>query len=284
MGRYRRVLVAFDGSDSSRNALTQAIGLAVREKAWVKVVAVVPPYEGDLDLTGVKDVDEALRGPAKKLLAEAVNIASAQGVSVITNIEEGEAYERIVDVADAENCDIIVMGRRGHHRIERALVGSVTARVIGHTHRDVLVVPRDTAVRFDKVLLAVDGSKFSEPAVDHAIALAAETGAALSAVSVAVVNDEFYAEAPDVADGLVKKARAVVDAVREKAGAKGVKVETSVREGEAYEEIVDTATKSGAGLIIMGSHGRTGLKRLLMGSVTEKVIGHAPCPVLVARS
>ena len=69
MGRYRRILVAFDGSDSSKNALMQAIRLAETEKSWIKLVAVVPSYEGDLDLTGVRNIDDALKGPARSYLA-----------------------------------------------------------------------------------------------------------------------------------------------------------------------------------------------------------------------
>ena len=75
----------------------------------------------------------------------------------------------------------------------------------------------------------------------------------------------------------------ISDDVKNKAASEGVKAEGIVQEGEAYKNIIDIAGKKKAGAIIMGSHGRTGLKRLLMGSVTERVIGHAPCPVLVVK-
>jgi nucleotide-binding universal stress UspA family protein len=284
MPKYKKILVAFDGSDSSRNALRQAINLARTEKCWVKVVSVVPSYEGDIELTGVKDIESAIKGPAEKLLAEAREIASAEGVSVITNIEQGEAYERIVDVAESENCDLIVMGRKGHSRIEKALVGCVTERVIGHTHKDVLVVPKGSAVGMDNILLATDGSSYSESASTRAIDLARSYGATLGGVSVVDVTDEFQAEAPAIVEQLIKNAKAALGALSRKAESAGVKAETFVREGEAYDVITGLAASIGAHLIVMGSHGRKGLSRLLMGSVTQKVIGFASCPVLVVRS
>ena len=90
-------------------------------------------YEGDLELVGVSDIRGILEGPAENLLAEAKNIADAEGATIITNIEHGVTYERIVDVADAENCNLIIMGRRGLQRIEKMLMGGVTSRVIGYT-------------------------------------------------------------------------------------------------------------------------------------------------------
>ena len=94
---------------------------------------------------------------------------------------------------------------------------------------------------------------------------------------------EFYGEAPQVVEDLVHKARGYVEEVKKQAEASAVKAETFVREGEAYQAIIELAKARDVNIIVMGSHGRTGLKRLLMGSVAEKVIGYAPCPVLVTR-
>ncbi len=284
MGRYKKILVAYDGSNSSVNALRQAIRLARTEKSWVKVVSVVPSYRGELELTGVQDLEAAIRGPAERLLAGARRIAGEEGGAIITNIEEGEAYERIVDVADSEHCDLIVMGRRGHSRIERALIGCVTARVIGHTHRDVLVVPRDASLNFDSILLATDGSEFSRPASGRAIDFARSYGAALDAVAVVDVTNEFHAYAPAAVEAFIRKFKQVLAELKSKAEAVGLRVKTFIREGEAFEAITDLARQENAGLIVMGSHGRKGLSRILMGSVTEKVIGLTKCPVLVVRS
>jgi len=284
MGRYRKILVAIDGSESSRNALVQAFRLAVDEKCWITVTSVIPPYTGDLDLTGVTDVRTSLARPCEEALREAQKLAEQERVLVKTVCEEGETWERIVDLADAENADIIVMGRRGLRKMARTLVGSVTARVIGHTQRDVLVVPKDALVGWKKVVVGTDGSKFSKVAVDKAISFAQSYGGELLVISVVDVPVELYAEAPKAVEDMVRKAKGYTAAVKSQAEAAGIKVETYVGEAEADEAILKLARDEAADMIVVGSHGRTGLRRLLMGSVTEKVIGNAPCPVLVARS
>ena len=98
------------------------------------------------------------------------------------------------------------------------------------------------------------------------------------------VPTEFYAEAPQAVDDLVRKAKGFVADVKKQAEAAGVKAETFVGEAEADEAITNLAKEQNADMIVIGSHGRTGLRRLLMGSVAEKVIGFAPCPVLVVKA
>ena len=285
MGKYKKILVAVDGSESGRNALLQAFRLAVDEKCWITVTSVVPPFTGDLDLTGVKgDVRASLAKPYEEALHEAEKLAQVERILIKTVCEEGETYERIVDLADGSNADVIVMGRRGLKKVDRALVGSVTARVIGHTQRDVLVVPAGAALGWKKVLVATDGSKFSALVVAKAIDFAAAYGGSLVVISVVDVPTEFYAEAPQAVDDMIRKAREYTAAVKKQAGAAGVAAETFIGEAEAFEAIIKLAKEEGVNMIVVGSHGRTGLRRLLMGSVTEKVIGHASCPVLVARS
>lgn len=283
MAKYRKILVAYDGSESARNALTQACRIAREDKSWIKVLAVLPAYEGDLELFGVSNIKDTIQGPGEKLLAEAQGIADAEDVHILKNLEQGEPYDRIVQVAGEENCDLIVMGRRGRSHIERELIGGVTARVIGHTGKDVLVIPDSAAVSWDRILLASDGSPYSESAEQTALALAKERNSSLNAVSVVYTNDEFYALAPSAVQGLIEQADQRLAEIVRHGEAAGVTVNTFVKEGEPYEAITSLAAELGASLIVMGSHGRKGFTRLLMGVVTEHVVGIAHCPVLVSH-
>lgn len=284
MGRYRKILTAIDGSLTSLHALEESFKLAQNEGSWITVVSVIPPYTGDLDLVAVGNIMASMRKPCEEALKKAQELADKHKVIIKTVCEEGEPYERIIDLAQAENCDLIVMGRRGLKRIERVLVGSVTARVIGYSPIDVLVIPRDTTVGFKRVLIATDGSRFSNAAEKKAIDFAKSYGGELKVISVVDVPSELYAESPRTVDDLINKAKGYGDTVKRNAESLGIRTEAIVKEGEAYRVITDTAKDIGADLIIMGSHGRTGLKRLLMGSVTEKVIGHTLCPVLVVKA
>ncbi|OGQ87661.1 MAG: hypothetical protein A2512_13155 [Deltaproteobacteria bacterium RIFOXYD12_FULL_56_24] len=283
MAKYRKILVAYDGSPSAQNALSLASQLAREDKSWIKVLAVVPPYQGDLELIGVSEIKEAITGPGQELLAEARQLADREGVHILTNLEQGEPYEQIVHVAEEENCDLIIMGRRGKGKVERALIGSVTARVIGHTAKDVLVIPENGKLSWENILLATDGSPCCDNALARALEIAQERKAKLNAVSVVYTNDEFYAVGQAVMKELYQEADKVLDKVRKWAGDLGVQAELFVRDGEPHQAITDLAAEISASLIVMGSHGRKGLTRLLMGSVTERVIGYADCPVLVCH-
>jgi len=283
MGKYRKILVAIDGSESGKNVLRQAFKLADTEKSWLAVVSVAPSYAGDLSLVGVRNIEEVISGPYKKFLAEAKEMAEADGRFIRTACEQGEPYERIVDLAEAENCDLIMMGRKGATRLEKMLMGSVTARVIGYSQRDVLVVPQDESIGWNKILAPTDGSRFSEKAVERAIDFAKSYGGVLELVSVAPLTEELYAQAPNVAEDLIKKARTFAEEAKAKAEAGGIVAKTYVAEGDPYEVITKLAGEHHSDVVIMGSHGKTGLKRLLMGSVAGKTIGHSPCPVLVVK-
>ncbi len=283
MGKYKKILVAYDGSSSGTNALLQSFKLAAEEKSWITVATVVPAYEGDINLIAVRDIHQALRRPGEEILSRANVLAKKEGALIKTVLEEGEAYDRIVDLAEAENCGVIVMGRRGSSSKEKSHIGSVTARVIGLSQRDVLVVPEGTNIGWKKILIATDGSRYSELATERAIDFAKSYGGSLTVVSIVDVPAEFYAEAPAAVDKLIENAKGFAAAAREKAEANNVAASSFVGEGDAFEIITKLADKEAIDVIIMGSHGKTGLKRLLMGSVAEKAIGHAPCPVLVAK-
>ncbi len=284
MGRYRKILVAVDGSDSSKNAFRQACKIARDDKSWITVITTIPFYQDLFQLPSIQEkVSKTLRAEGERVISEIKKIADEEDAFIKPRLEEGSPSDTIVDVADEGNFDLIVMGRHGKSRLERALVGSVTARVIGHSQRDVLVVPTGAFVGWENILFPTDGSKYSGYAADKAIDLAKSYSGTLKAISVVDVPAEFYADAPKVAEDLVKKAKGFVEDVKKKAEASNVSAKTYVREGDAYHVITDFAKEEKANIIVMGSHGRTGVRRLLMGSVAEKVIGYAPCPVLIVK-
>lgn len=140
-----------------------------------------------------------------------------------------------------------------------------------------------------KILLATDGSTFSAPPARAAASRPWPPG---SVVRILTVVDVPVPLVPEAAVGatlteaqatLRNKGEAVVRSVREAVATAGIPVETCVREGRAGPEVVDEARQWGADLVLMGSHGRTGLKRVLLGSVAEYVVSHAPCSVEVVR-
>jgi len=147
---------------------------------------------------------------------------------------------------------------------------------------DVLICP---IKKSGKILVATDGSDFSKAAVYQAINLAKVCSSKIYAVGVVEANPEFESLAPGLVEKMEDETRKHLEAVKAQVTKEGLECETIVHQGEEpYEFIVEEAKKLGTDIIVMGSHGRTGIKRLLMGSVTSRVIGHAPCAVLVVKS
>ncbi len=135
---------------------------------------------------------------------------------------------------------------------------------------------------FKKILLATDGSDSVKVAIKEAINISKICSSKLYILSVVEVNPEYEALAPGVVEKAEAETRGHLEAVRKKAEKEGISCEIIAHQGEEpYRFIVDEAKKKKAEMIVMGSHGRTGIKRLMMGSVTSRVIGHAPCKVLV---
>ncbi|MFH1021225.1 MAG: universal stress protein [Pseudomonadota bacterium] len=137
---------------------------------------------------------------------------------------------------------------------------------------------------YKKIMVGYDGTKFSDCALKEAITLAKDSGAKLLLVSAPEIDVELQAMSPEANALMEKKARTDLDLAAAKVKKAGLTCETKiVITTSAQEALVETAKKSKANLIVLGTHGRTGLMRLLMGSTTARVIGHAHCSVLVVR-
>jgi nucleotide-binding universal stress UspA family protein len=136
--------------------------------------------------------------------------------------------------------------------------------------------------RGERILVAVDGSLNSQFAVDQAISLGDQCNSTLYAINVVDLYPEQMAVAPALVEKMSEEAKQILDAAKEKVEKADLPCETIIRMGGKPEEfIIQEAKERDIDLIVMGTHGRSGLKGFLIGSVAQKVIGHAPCPVLV---
>jgi nucleotide-binding universal stress UspA family protein len=277
---FPKILVCTDGSPDSEGAITAALQMAKTTGSTIFLLEVLlflagyelqspdtlaPPLV-NLELMQVQETAARERLETRK--AE----AAEEGVTLEPRVlTASSAYEGILETAGEIQPDLIIMGRHGYTGLTRLLMGSVTARVIGHRPCHVLVVPQGVRLSFERLLIASDGSPYSEAAWNEALTLARTMGSTLIGVAVATSDRDIPA-----VTGVVRELEAA-------AAAQGVTLETMIPMGRPEEGIVKAAEFKQVSLIIVGSHGRTGLKRLLMGSVAERVIGHAKCPVLVVK-
>jgi nucleotide-binding universal stress UspA family protein len=127
MKGFRKVLIALNGN---KNVLDTGLQLAKDEKTWVIVVKVIPPFEGDLNLTGIKNIEDALDSGVGKVISQVEADAKAQGALIKTRVQQGNVPDAIVEVADEERCDLIIMGAPkknwfrkvfGDHAVEKVI-------------------------------------------------------------------------------------------------------------------------------------------------------------------
>ena len=267
----RRILLATDGSLYSEGAIREAIRFAAKCSSKLYVLTALEPNpEYETIGSGAYEREEA---EAIEHLASVKTRAEQKAVQCETIFHSDiEPHEAIVIEATEKHADMIVIGRRGRRGLMKVLMGEVAAKVIADAPCKVLVVPRAARIDFRNILAATDGSAHSNAAVSEAIGIAHCSGSNLIALS--AMRDTGESE----------EANAHVKRVAELGMQEGMAVEGLTPMGRSHESIVETAAGRGVDLIVMGAYGKTGVRKLLMGSSTEKVIGKAGCAVLVVKA
>lgn len=269
-GQMQRLLLVVEGSEYSEGAIAEAIRLAKRCSAKLHVMTVLP-VGIEHEALGQAVLEQEKR-EATARLTEVQARAAAAGLECEILLGHGEdPFREIVDEADHSQMDLILMGRRDKRDLTRTLLGSTAAKVIGHATCNVLVVPRGGSFYGKGILLAVDGSRLADAAAATVAGLVSRCRSKVTVISAAI--DARLSE----------DARTVVNRAKAWLAEAGVAALAEVRVGAPDAVIAAAAQERGADLIVVGSHGLSGLERLLLGSVSERVIGRAECPVLVVR-
>ncbi|MCL5023333.1 MAG: universal stress protein [Nitrospirae bacterium] len=287
--RLEKLLLTTDGSEFSEGAVREAINLARTCSSRLLALSIVetnPEYETMAPLLVEKEIEKA-----RKHLETVKERAAKENVACEIIIRQGEeSFRFVVDEAEKNGTEMIIMGRRGRTGLSRLMMGSVTAKVIGHAPCNVLVVPRAANMQLGRILAATDGSRYGEAASMEAMGVAKRSGATLTVLSVVPSEtiSAFDIVHSEMQKGLIaekerKAAECAIKNVKEVAEKEGLNIEGLILEGRPYEAVVNSATEKKADLIVVGSHGRTGLEKLLMGSVTERIIVLSPCAVLVVK-
>ncbi|MEO5376175.1 MAG: universal stress protein [Magnetococcus sp. DMHC-6] len=272
-GRFEKILVASDKSEYTESAEQLAIDLAKITGAHLTIMNMVlsnPEYDVlAADLLAKKEQETS------DFLLNFKNKAEKQGVVCEPLLMRGlYPHDEILEAAEKINADLIIMGRRGHRGLARLMVGDATARVVAEARCQVLVVPRHTNLWKKRILLATDGSRFSDAAAVTACILAKLTEVPLIVMN-ACVNTSY--------ENLCIESERIIARVVQHANAQGVTTEASIIEGQPVQAILDAIQRQNVDLLIGGSHGKTGMKKVFLGSVMERVIGKATCPVLTVK-
>ena len=294
-----KILIATDGSASSQMALDLAHSIDWPAGSVIRVVSVIEPSEillsGAWTPTLAQDVehqvDDLLTG-ARATTEQAARQLARSGLTIEHEVIEGRPASCVVEDAALFGADLIVIGSRGHGTIGSMLLGSVSAEVVDHAPCPVLVA---RATRLTRLVFGADGSEYALAAEEWLERWPIFGQTAIEVTSVAPVGASWSrglalsAYAPSAAAyedsdrAQIADHQHVADASADHLRAAGLRASGRVAEGDAAHELIRVAADDAADAIVIGTHGRTGLARLLMGSVARNVMLHAHCSVLIVR-
>jgi nucleotide-binding universal stress UspA family protein len=281
-----RILLTTDGSKDSELAATTAVGLANGTGSELHLVHVGPVVPVHFEPS---DVEPArLQEEARRVLDEQTGkVESLGGTVAQSHLRMGGAAEEVISLSEELGAGLIVSGSRGRSRIKRLLVGSVSDSVVRHAHCPVMVVRGKPAVFPARILVATDGSEEAAMAMRGAGDLAARTGSQLALMHVGVIVPVYHPERHDYParyERVRKEAQQLLDEqVLKIEGSGGVVERAVLAMGRADEEIIAAVEEMDADLVVIGSRGLGGVRRAVMGSVSDSVVRHAHCPVMVVR-
>jgi nucleotide-binding universal stress UspA family protein len=302
---FKHLLIPIDSQPLSQHAAKIGLEIARQLTARVTMVHVLeihPMFALQTEFAASGAVLKA----AEKLLAPWVPLAQQHGVQLETKIledESGNVAAMITEAAEDLDCDLILMGTQGREGFDRLLVGSISERVARTANKPVMLLRGTaqtvTANPIASLLVPLDGSLESQVALKTAAELAAQLGTGLHALYVVpdmplpmgdglgfgslTYQPEPWLEAlNNQGRAIIAQAKQVLEPMLE-----SDKLEVSMvqQNGERIAQVIlKVAKEHASSLIVLGTHGRSGIDRLLLGSVAEGVMHHANVPVLLVRS
>jgi nucleotide-binding universal stress UspA family protein len=290
---YNRILVPLDGSKVAEQALPYARYLAGKLKIRVDLLRSV-------DLVGITssiktekalDLDAFISDSVRRSETYLESISKTfPGVAVGRTVSKGKPEEVVIEKASGDGETLIAMATHGRSGINRWLLGSVAEKVLRGTTNPLLLVRATEHGKSDgentikRVIVPLDGSTLAEKVLPHVIALAKEMACKtvlLRAYNLSEVMSTFEGYTPDW-NALEREAMSYLDGKVQELKSQGLgEVSSRALTKKPAQEIIDVATEEPNSLIAMCTHGRSGVKRWVLGSVTEKVVRHSNSPVLV---
>ncbi|MEK7443028.1 MAG: universal stress protein [Chloroflexota bacterium] len=294
---FRKILIPLDGSELAEQAMPAAMALARQSHGEILLLrvpvfetAVMPAFGGYGVLYPEQSLEHS-RAEAREYLKSTQKNIAAPDVTCRALIVDGDVASAIVDVAKEENVDVIVMSTHGYSGMTRWVMGSVTERVLGDASCPVYVVRAPELPRH--VMITLDGSEFAERALEPGLEAAAMFGAtvtlmgAVRQVNVSLLKEMETIErgmAQRLHDDMIKDVEEYLWRVAKRYHRDDVALMTATTIEPAATSILEYAETHDVDLLVMATHGRSGLLRWVYGSVTEKVLRGAKRSMLIVRA
>jgi len=288
-----RILLAIDGSKDSRAAAAYLKLLPLPPSTAIRIITVAQLPVFAVDVASMPQLKGAVIDRAREVVDEVRIGLAERGFAIETDVAVGDPRVEIVRQADEWKAELVVVGARGLGMVKRLLLGSISDAVARHAPCPVLIV-KGRRRRLGSVLVAIDGSEDSLRAVRFLESLTLPRQIRVRLLGV-VERVRYPTTAPRAARGklaeilreLEEERRGELDRALQRAadhlGDKIARVNRYTPTGDPAEEIVVTTKDFDTDLVVVGARGLGGIARALLGSVSEKVLHHARCPVLIVK-
>jgi nucleotide-binding universal stress UspA family protein len=286
---FDTILFPTDGSDGAAVAFDHVLDLATTHDATVHILNVADTtQDGVLNLQS--DSVDSLEENGEQIVSDAAERAHQQGVDTVTEVAQGEPYRTIIDYAETQGVNLVVMPTHGRRGLERFLLGSTTERVVRRADVPVLTLSPDDDAKithpYQNVLVPTDGSDCANQALAIGVDVADAEDATLHLLSVIAITALGADARPDIQmEMLEESAHELIDEAAAFADNAGVEpASTTVEYGPSiHQAILTYIDDHDIDLVVVGTHGRTGFDRYVLGSVTEYLVRTSPIPVLTVR-
>lgn len=286
---FDEILFPTDGSDGAAAALDHVLELAERHESTVHVINVADTTRDSLTHISGEVVD-ALEERGEDIVQQAADRVRNRRLEVVTEILQGEPNQTIVEYADSREIDLIILPTHGRRGLKRYLLGSTTERVVRRSNVPVLTLrpaaAKDSQYPYEDVLVPTDGSAGAKEALSIGVDVTLAGEALLHLLSVITTTSLGV----DVRSDIMKReleasAEHILEEAAEFATDAGVESpRESVEYGASIHKVIlSYIDDHDIDLVVVGTHGRTGLERYMIGSVTDYLIRTAPIPVLTVR-
>lgn len=289
------ILTATDFSEYSKVALDICLGVSRCMKTKLYVLHTIEKFPHDyrhlLSSAAHADMKQKLEEEAMGKIKTMIPGELLENEDIVPIVRFGKPFLEIIQVAKEENVDLLVIGTHGRAGVDRVILGSVAERIVRKARCPVMVVRGRKYVGFKRIIVPIDLSDCSRIALEYA---AATARAHKSKLTILHVYEESFIEpyinaanSEEEANEIIKEIERVnetkYDEFLKTVDLSGVEYEKLLKKGIPETDIVEIAMEQQANLIVMGTHGRSGIKHILIGSTAEEVVRTVHCDIIIVK-
>ena len=289
------ILTTINFSEYSKIALDICLGVSRCMKTKLYVLHTIEKFPHDyrhlLSGTAHADMKQKLEAEAMDKIKAMIPAELLESGNVVPMVRFGRPFLEIIQIAKEKNVDLLAIGTHGRAGVDRVILGSVAERIVRKARCPVMVVRGRKYVGFKRIIVPIDLSDCSRIALEYASATAR---AHKSKLTILHVYEESFIEpyinaanSEEEADEIIKEIERVnetkFDEFLKTVDLSGVEYEKLLKKGIPETDIVEIAMEQQANLIVMGTHGRSGIKHILIGSTAEEVVRTVHCDIIIVK-